>query len=119
MANLLELQDELTRLAPLFDDVDKLYAEQLDSVTHWNSSAGQTQGDPEFNLEDCEPLCFTIHNSVRNLQVLKFCMALPLAVPQSVPMNPNNPPLVTQNLTWKIVSCRVSPSIIVHITYKF
>jgi len=62
MANLLELQDELTRLAPLFDDVDKLYAEQLDSVTHWNSSAGQTQGDPEFNLEDCEPLCFKVHH---------------------------------------------------------
>jgi hypothetical protein len=43
-------------------------------------------------------------------------MALPLAVPRSVP---NDPPLVTQNLTWKIVSRRVSPSIIVHVTYKF
>jgi hypothetical protein len=63
MANLLELQDELTRLAPLLDDVDKLYAEQLNSVTHWNNPAGQTQGDLEFNLEDCELPHFIIHNN--------------------------------------------------------
>ena len=89
MANLLELQDELTRLVPLFDDVDKLYAEQLNSVTHWNSSAGQTQGDPEFNLEDCELPCFTIHNSACNLQVLHDSSAPSTTVSTNEPERPS------------------------------